>query len=219
MKLNGNIVITLENVLFNTLQNELSFIQKYQDAFKPYIVDIPENIDGKDIPDRNMIKLLAKNHTPEEIIMIRKILLDLYIDNTDIYDKYITETKLSKTLQLSNIALFSSNVIQNITIFYYPYSPKQAEFYKNMLPKIYKDKKFIFKNGVEESIIEYLKNYRWDLFISDNCELIQEIAETLHNLDRKEFLIPKYKYNVLGTKVTRLINELGGAVNYYKEEI
>ena len=58
------------------------------------------------------------------------------------------------------------------------------------------------------------KNISWNLFVTDSVSDVQDVAENCIR-ERKEFLLPKYKYVKLPDKVKKLIEYDYGSVNYY----
>lgn len=56
----------------------------------------------------------------------------------------------------------------------------------------------------------------WNVFIDDELPNIRDVAEKFENLEKKEFIVPKYGYNKNMSKDLRfLIEARGGIITYF----
>lgn len=218
METNATIIITLEDVLFETSQSELNFIREnYFPYFCTTIIQIPTWLKTSERPYKyDIVETLARDNDPGRIELANAALESAYFKKEKVFNNFLQETKLSEKIRTGTNFLTSS-VIKNIVILYNSKNEEQERIYQNILKDYYKDSKFVFINMYNKDILTYLKTTSWNLLITDLKDLVVSCAECKElNLERKEFLMPDYNYTKLEEKTKVLIDERGGVLNYYK---
>lgn len=218
METNATIIITLEDVLFETSQSELNFIREnYFPYFCTTIIQIPAWLKASERPYKyDIVDTLARDNDPGRIELANAALESTYFKKEKVFNNFLQETKLSEKIRTGTNFLTSS-VIKNIVILYNAKNEEQERIYQNILKNYYKDSKFVFINMYNKDILTYLKTTSWNLLITDLKDLVVSCTECKElNLERKEFLMPDYNYTKLEEKTKVLIDERGGVLNYYK---
>lgn len=219
----GNIIIKFDDILVDTMFARYRLIRKRWSRFNRWFIDFGP-LNKKDVYSREyeniydwLLKPILRTLDKETTIeVINSVETDLARHvNNNIYDS-VTVTNIAKKT-VFNPAYIESGIIETIYILY---------DYNNLTEKTQKEKAIhtLFKNNKITAIgypsdrklsdVFKEKNISWNLFITDSVEDIQDVAENCIR-ERKEFLLPKYKYVRLPEKVKKLIEYDYGSVNYY----
>ena len=219
----GNIIIKFDDILVDTMFARYRLIRKRWSRFNRWFIDFGP-LNKKDVYSREyeniydwLLKPILRTLDKETTIdVINSVETDLARHvNNNIYDS-INVTNIAKKT-VFNPAYIESGIIETIYILY---------DYNNLTEKTQKEKAIhtLFKNNKITAIgypsdrklsdVFKEKNISWNLFITDSVEDIQDVAENCIR-ERKEFLLPKYKYVRLPEKVKKLIEYDYGSVNYY----
>ena len=219
----GNIIIKFDDILVDTMFARYRLIRKRWSRFNRWFIDFGP-LNKKDVYSREyeniydwLLKPILRTLDKETTIeVINSVETDLARHvNNNIYDS-VTVTNIAKKT-VFNPAYIESGIIETIYILY---------DYNNLTEKTQKEKAIhtLFKNNKITDIgypsdrklsdVFKEKNISWNLFITDSVEDIQDVAENCIR-ERKEFLLPKYKYVRLPEKVKKLIEYDYGSVNYY----
>ena len=219
----GNIIIKFDDILVDTMFARYRLIRKRWSRFNRWFIDFGP-LNKKDVYSREyeniydwLLKPILRTLDKETTIeIINSVETDLARHvNNNIYDNIDITNIAKKTV--FNPAYIESGIIETLYILY---------DYKNLTEKTQKEKVIhtLFKNNKLTAIgypsdrklsdVFKEKNISWNLFITDSVEDIQDIAENCIR-ERKEFLLPKYKYVRLPEKVKKLIEYDYGSVNYY----
>ena len=219
----GNIIIKFDDILVDTMFARYRLIRKRWSRFNRWFIDFGP-LNKKDVYSREyeniydwLLKPILRTLDKETTIeVINSVETDLARHvNNNIYDSIDITNIAKKTV--FNPAYIESGIIETLYILY---------DYNNLTEKTQKEKAIhtLFKNNKRTAIgypsdrklsdVFKEKNISWNLFITDSVEDIQDIAENCIR-ERKEFLLPKYKYVKLPEKVKKLIEYDYGSVNYY----
>ena len=209
----GNIIIKFDDILVDTMFARYRLIRKRWSRFNRWFIDFGP-LNKKDVYSREyeniydwLLKPILRTLDKETTIeIINSVETDLARHvNNNIYDNIDITNIAKKTV--FNPAYIESGIIETLYILY---------DYKNLTEKTQKEKVIhtLFKNNKITAIgypsdrklsdVFKEKNISWNLFITDSVEDIQDIAENCIR-ERKEFLLPKYKYVRLPEKVKKLI--------------
>ena len=218
MKLNGNIVITLDDILFESSKSLYRFIRNnyypdYCTVFKEpdYEFDFDKR-ESKNIFD----SIIDPKTSPALIYAISPIIIHSYFSNKETFKNYLEPSNLYQKI-INSIGFLESNVIDRIYIFY----NNTYDFILELLQPYFKNKKFILvpidvaNDKKEENYFNKLSELKWNLLISDDIQLIESVATKNESLAGKEFLIPNRSYCKVNDIIEMCIEEKGGTINYY----
>jgi hypothetical protein len=137
--------------------------------------------------------------------------------NTAIYDD-LKPTRFAERTLLNPLFIDSNN-IKKVYILSRCVSEAQRKSKENFVKKYFNHPKIEYINvGANENKGQALmnRNINWNLFIDDELPNIRNVAEVFHNkLRGKEFLIPKFGYNVMPEDLRLIIEGNGGIITYY----
>lgn len=221
MNLKGNIVITLEDILFESAKSLGKFIRNnYYPTFCNKLAEIPFEYEFE---NRQFKSLLMSRMTKEQHFkkysLTAELLKELYYLKDNVFENYIETSELYNKICKSE-SFLESNAIEHIYIVYTS-NPEMDVTMKNILEKYFNHKKFVLvKVNEDEDIYDFLMKTQWNLLITDSSYLVKMCIEKNENdkkmdLIKKEFLMPKYRYCRLDFKEEVCIQELGGMINYF----
>lgn len=221
----GNLIFDMDEVLFNISPYVYKKARLNWSEFFPYFKNIGPLTD-EEILNRDTFEiiewLLKDEFRGEQYKVLREALSNIrnrICFGKEIYDN-INPTPLCRQTLLSP-EFMSNSAVKSCTIItrYHTGNEPFKEAKENLFKKYFSNErkiKMICVDGSKKKS-EALKEagIDWSLFVDDEIKNIQDVAENF-DLNRREFLIPKFGYNPLPPEVRLLIMEKGGAVNYYE---
>jgi hypothetical protein len=214
MDLKGNIIITAEDILYDTAQSLGKYIRNnYYPTYCNKIQDVLLDYDYNKRPYKSLLLSITKPNLDEtKAILLGSLLNKLYYNNETTYSNYFTISKFGQTFS-NNISVLESDTIQNIYILY-----SGNEIVLDLLKKQYKHKKYTFIHyNTLEDCLKYLQKIRWNLLITDISDLpIEYVKQNINeNIIGKEVLMPIREYCKIDQIDQILLEERGGLLNYF----
>lgn len=147
------------------------------------------------------------------------LFVGIFFERKDIYDESYPSKFAQKTLM--NPLFIDDKSVKQVIILSRNISKNQEESKKRFIEKYFNHPKISYYNverGQSKADVLKEKNLSFDVFIDDEIPNIRDMAEkNKDNLEKKEFIIPKYGYNKnLPKELKFLIETRGGSVTYYE---
>lgn len=214
MELKGNIIITAEDILYDTAQSLGKYIRNnYYPTYCNKIQDVLLDYDYNKRPYKSLLFSITKPNLEEnKSILLGSLLNKCYYNNKETYSNYFSISKFGQTIS-NNTSFLESDTIQNIYILY-----SGNEIVLELLKKQYKHKKYTFIHyNTLEDCLKTLKKIKWNLLITDISDLpIEYLKQNIkENITGKEVLMPIREYCKIDPIDQILLEERGGLLNYF----
>lgn len=195
--------------------------RKYSRYFVNHGVISNEELMARNIYNLNEWLILSKykDLTPYEYSALQLKIFGMFLKDFFLKDIYkdMEPTELAKKT-IMNPVYMENNSIKKVYILSRNITEEQKESKEKFIKKHFCSPKVEFINvEAGEGKGDVMKKYNidFDLFVDDELPNIRNVAEKFTNLDKKEFLIPKYGYNKMMIDIQALIEEKGGIITYY----
>ena len=200
-------------------------IRKNWLIYSRWFVDLGE-LSDKEIMERkfyNMLEWMIKkkfiklssNEYSAVILEVSEMLNQTFF-NKDVYDT-MEPTEFAKRTLLNPLYIESNN-IKHIYIISRNITEMQDISKRRFVETYFTNPKITYlsveKYQKKSSIIKE-NNINFNMFIDDELPNIRDIVEHIDNIERKEFVIPRYGYNVMPNDLDVIIQAAGAVVNYY----
>jgi len=227
MKKDGIYVIDFDDVLVYLAKSVYHNIRAHWRVFNKYFWN-PGSIGINEIYSRKMFNvnewLIANkfiNLTSAQYSSIQLEIMKLVKEYCFKYDIYsdIELTDFAKTTVLNPMFL-DNPVVKRVYIISRSITDEQAKSKEEFINRYFSHPKFTYiPVGEHESKYEAIKklNISFDVFIDDEIPNIRDVAEHIHDLTGKEFIIPKYGYNKMPQELKFLIESRGGSISYIND--
>ena len=200
-------------------------IRKNWRIYSRWFVDLGE-LSDKEIMDRkfySMIEWMVKkkfiNLTSKEysalILEVREMFNQTFF-NKDPYEG-MEPTEFAKKTLLNPLYIESDN-IKHVYIVSRNVSEMQDISKRRFIEEHFTNPKISYisvERLQKKSDIIKENNINFNMFIDDELPNIRDIVENISDIERKEFVIPKYGYNVMQEDLEVIIEAAGAVVNYY----
>lgn len=160
-----------------------------------------------------------KNLSSEEYALLQKDIWEMLKKSyfsSDIYED-LEPTEFAKRT-IMNPAFLESERTNSITILSRNITEAQTKSKETFINKYFKHPKISLINFVgHDSKFDIIRknNLDFDVFIDDEIPNIRTVAENTKDLTEKEFIIPRYGYNVMPKELGFLIESRGGTFTYF----
>ncbi len=214
----ATVIITVDNILFNTDYYLYLYLMENVSAFSKYIT-VANLLSIKEFYSRNNANFLTnlfsdKYKSDKRAYVDVGYNLGLLMKNINIYDD-------NEPTSFAKGTILNPYYIDNpqVSVIYIVIPSGQEEHIKSTIRRLtgnHSKIKYIVDDGTKQ-LHDLIKDINWDLLVTDNYKQIKYIAEN-DNIDGKEFLSPKIGYASLERKVKILIDEKGGTFSQYVPE-
>lgn len=214
--IHGKVVIDFDDILANTSEAVFNFMKANWLQFAPNLKPVSFDYDVNERPVRDIIRALARlDITEERLLGVLSTLFSRFYNNKAVYLAYLTMTDLYKSI-CSNTLLLNNNKIDKIYVAFRSLTEDDMKVKEEIFNELFQSEKFeMLKIGEHE--YEQLKNMDWNLYITDNSNVITKLIEDKdYNIEGKEFLVLDRPYSRLDEVQEILIKEKGASINYYK---
>lgn len=214
MDLRGNIIITAEDILYDTAQSLGKFLRNnYYPTFCNKLKSFPLDFDYNSRPYKSLLFCLAKENLEEHKTLLLGLLLNKsYYNNEETFTNYFSISEFGSKIN-NSISLLESETIQNIYVLY-----SGNDITLKLLKYVYNHPKYKFiQYNTLDDCISFLGKVNWNLLITDFADLpIVYLKENINeDFSNKEILTPLRSYCKIDVVDKTLIEERGGSINHF----
>ena len=223
---NKVIVMDFDDVLVDFSQAMYKYIRCNWRVFQKWFGDkgnlTTEEIQSRKLYNMNEWLILTKfqDLTSEEYVALQQRIFKEFENgffNSDIY-AYLEPTEFARKT-LMNTIYIDDKLTKHVYIVSRNVTQEQSDSKERFIERYFNHPKITYINVEKrESKANALKNrnINFDVFIDDEIPNIRDIAEKFgDDLDKKEFIIPKYGYNKMPPELQYIIEEKGGIITYF----